>query len=120
MPITLTISLVAVFICVAMASGLAVSRVLSFSTTGRKRLRDMATVAPSTLLREDTLVEAPNPASAPAVAGLAEVSEGDGTTPTPAGCCRLLRPERRDLFLCSEARCSLVHGGADDPPPRVR
>ena len=45
-----------------MASGLAVSRVLSFSTTGRKRLRDMTTVAPSDLLREDTLVEAPNPA----------------------------------------------------------
>src|SRR4029453_1907873 len=62
MPMTLAVSLAAVFVCVAMASGLAVSRVLSFSTTGRKRLRDMATGAPSDLLREDTLVEVPNPA----------------------------------------------------------
>ena len=62
MPITLTVSLVAVFLCVAMASGLVASRVLSFSTTGRKRLRDMTTAAPSDLLREDTLVDAPNPA----------------------------------------------------------
>jgi tight adherence protein C len=59
---TLAVSLAAVFVCVAMASGLAVSRVLSFSTSGRKRLRDMATVASSDLIREDTLVEAPNPA----------------------------------------------------------
>ena len=62
MPLTLTVSLAAVFVCVAMASGLAVSRMLAFSTTGRKRLRDMATVAPSDLLRADTLVEVPNPA----------------------------------------------------------
>ena len=61
MPITLTVSLVAVFICVAAASGLAVSRALS-STTGRKRLRELATAVPSNLLREDTLIEAPNPA----------------------------------------------------------
>jgi tight adherence protein C len=62
MPITLTISLIAVFIGVAATSGLAVSRVLGSGTTGRKRLRDMAAVAPSNLIREDTLIEAPNPA----------------------------------------------------------
>lgn len=62
MPITLTVSLVAVFICVAAASGLAVSRALSLSTTGRKRLRELATPAPSNLLREDSLIETPNPA----------------------------------------------------------
>ena len=62
MPITLTVSLAAVFVCVAMAAGLAASRVLSFSTSGRKRLQNMATVPQSELLREDTLVEAPNPA----------------------------------------------------------
>jgi tight adherence protein C len=58
---TFAISLAAVFVCVAMASGLAVSRMLSSSTTGRKRLRDMTAVAPSNLLREDTLVEGHNP-----------------------------------------------------------
>ena len=62
MPMTLALSLVAVFVCVAMASGLAVSRALSFSTTGRNRLRDMTTTAPSSLLREGTLIEGPNPA----------------------------------------------------------
>jgi len=62
MPMTLAVSLVAVFVCVAVASGRAVSRVLSFSTTGRKRLRDMATVTSTGLLREDTLVEVPSPA----------------------------------------------------------
>jgi tight adherence protein C len=62
MPTPLTLSLAAVFIGVAMASGLAASRMLSFSTSGRKRLRDMATVAPSDLLREETLVDVPDPA----------------------------------------------------------
>ena len=62
MPMMLAVSLAAVFVCVAMASGLAVSRMLSFSTTGRKRLREMTTASPSELLREDTLVEVPNPA----------------------------------------------------------
>ena len=62
MPTTLTLSLAAVFIGVAVASGLAASRMLSFSTSGRKRLRDMATVAPSDLLREETLVDVPDPA----------------------------------------------------------
>src|SRR5678816_1563283 len=62
MSMTLAVSLVAVFVGVAVASGLAVSRALSFSTTGRKRLREMTTAAPSDLLREDALVEAPNPA----------------------------------------------------------
>src|SRR5580765_2224873 len=62
MPMTLALSLAAVFVCVALASGLAISRMLSFSTTGRKRLRDMTTVASSDLVRQDTLVEVPNPA----------------------------------------------------------
>ena len=62
MSLSLTVSLVAVFVCVAMASGLAVSRVLSFSTTGRRRLREMTTTVPSDLFREDTLVETPDPA----------------------------------------------------------
>jgi hypothetical protein len=62
MPSTLTLSIAAVFIGVAMASGLTASRMLSFSTSGRKRLRDMATVAPSDLLRDGTLVELPDPA----------------------------------------------------------
>src|SRR5688572_19263945 len=62
MSMTLTVSLVAVFVCVAMASGLAVSRALSFSAAGRKRLREMTTAAPSDLLRHDTLIETPNPA----------------------------------------------------------
>ena len=59
---TLTISLAAVFICVAMASGLAASRVLSWSAPERKRLRDMTSEAPSDLLRDATLVDTPNPA----------------------------------------------------------
>ena len=62
MSMMLAVSLAAVFVCVAMASGLAVSRLLSFRTTGRKRLREMTTAAPSDLLREDTLVEVPDPA----------------------------------------------------------
>lgn len=62
MSMTLVVSLVAVFVCVAMASGLAVSRALSFSAAGRKRLREMTTAAPSDLLRDDTLIETPNPA----------------------------------------------------------
>ena len=62
MSLSLTVSLVAVFVCVAMASGLAVSRVLSFSTAGRRRLREMTTTVPSDLFRDDTLVETPDPA----------------------------------------------------------
>lgn len=62
MPMMLALSLAAVFVCVALASGLAVSRVLSFSTTGRQRLKDMTAVVSSDLLREETLVEVPNPA----------------------------------------------------------
>jgi hypothetical protein len=58
---SLAVSLAAVFVCVAMASGLAVSRALS-PATGRKRLRDMAVIASSDLVRDDTLVETPNPA----------------------------------------------------------
>ena len=62
MPITLAVSIAAVFVCVAMASALALSRVLSFSTTGRTRVRKMAPMTPSVVLRGDTLVEVPNPA----------------------------------------------------------
>jgi tight adherence protein C len=62
MPMMLVVSLAAVFVGVALASGLAVSRALSFSTTGRKRLRDMTAAAPSDLLRDDSLVETPDPA----------------------------------------------------------
>lgn len=62
MSMTLTVSLVTVFVCVAMASGLAVSRMLSFSTSGRKRLRDMTSAAPSGLFRDDSLIETPDPA----------------------------------------------------------
>jgi tight adherence protein C len=61
MSMTLTVSLVAVFACVAMASGLAMSRAMAFSTAGRKRLREMTSAAPSDLLRDDSLIETPDP-----------------------------------------------------------
>ena len=63
MPDTLTITLAAVFICVATAAGWAVSSLLAWSAPERKRLRELTPVAATGLLREDTpLVEAPNPA----------------------------------------------------------
>jgi tight adherence protein C len=63
MPLTLTISLAAVFICVATAAGWTASAVLAWSSPERKRLRSMTPTAASELVREDTqLVETPNPA----------------------------------------------------------
>src|SRR5262245_44868096 len=63
MPVTLTISLAAVFICVASASALAVSRALAWSAPERRRLRDMAPAPSTGVVREGTqLVDTPNPA----------------------------------------------------------
>jgi tight adherence protein C len=63
MPVTLAISLAAVFICVATASAWVASSVLAWSAPERKRLRDMMPAASTGLVREDTaLVETPNPA----------------------------------------------------------
>ena len=116
---TLAVSLAAVFVCVAMASGLAVSRALSFSTTGRKRLRDMTTVAPSDLLREDTLVEAPNPA-------LRRLSLALPKSPKEMGRLRrrLAAAGYYDLsaaiyFSAVKFACSRGDGRAGDPPLRV-
>jgi tight adherence protein C len=58
----LVISLVAVFIGIALVSGLAVSGLLSWANPERRRLRNLAS-APTGVLREGTeLVEMPNPA----------------------------------------------------------
>jgi tight adherence protein C len=63
MPLSLTISLAAVFICVATASGWVLSAVLAWSAPERRRLRDTIPAASTGLVREDTqLVETPNPA----------------------------------------------------------
>jgi tight adherence protein C len=63
MPTTLIVSLAAVFVCVATASGLAVARVLAWSAPERRRLRDLSPAAVTGLVREETsLVETPNPA----------------------------------------------------------
>jgi tight adherence protein C len=61
MSITLVCSLVAVFICVALVSQLALSQLLSWSAPERKRLRDLAPASTGVLL-DDTLVETPIPA----------------------------------------------------------
>jgi len=63
MPMTLTISLAAVFVCVATASGWMAATLLAWSAPERKRLRSLTPTGPSELVREDTsLVETPNPA----------------------------------------------------------
>ena len=63
MPVTLIVSLVALFVGVAIASGLVFSRALAWAAPERKRLRDMAPASANGLLRSDTqLVETPDPA----------------------------------------------------------
>jgi len=63
MPMTLTISLAAVFVCVATASGWMAAQLLAWSAPERKRLRSLTPTGPSELVREDmSLVETPNPA----------------------------------------------------------
>jgi len=59
----LLISLVAIFICIALASGLAASRVISWAGPERKRLRNLAAPSRTGVVREEmTLVETPIPA----------------------------------------------------------
>jgi tight adherence protein C len=61
MPTTLIVSLVAVFVCVALVSGLAISRSLSWATLERKRLRNFEP-AGARVIREDVpLQETPIP-----------------------------------------------------------
>ena len=62
MSITLAISLVAVFICVALFSQLVLSQVLSWNAPERKRLRDLEPAATGVLLDDAQLVDAPIPA----------------------------------------------------------
>jgi tight adherence protein C len=63
MPITLTVSLAAVFICVALVSGLTASRAIAWSAPERKRLRDIAPGATTGVVLQDTqLVETADPA----------------------------------------------------------
>src|SRR5439155_7507005 len=62
MSITVALSLVAVFICVALVTQLALSQLLSWTAPERKRLRDLE-VASTGVLRDDVqLVETPIPA----------------------------------------------------------
>src|SRR5262249_51573790 len=63
MPVILTISLAAVFICVASASALAVSGALAWFAPERRRLRDLAPAPSTAVIREGVqLVETSNPA----------------------------------------------------------
>jgi tight adherence protein C len=62
MPIALALSLVAVFICVALVSGLAVSRALAWRAPERQRLRDVAPQATGVLRSDGQLTETPIPA----------------------------------------------------------
>jgi tight adherence protein C len=62
MSITLAISLVAVFICVALVSQFVLSQLLSWNAPERKRLRDLEPASTGVLLDDAQLVEAPIPA----------------------------------------------------------
>jgi tight adherence protein C len=62
MSITLAITLVGVFICVALLSQLVLSQVLSWSAPERKRLRDLESASTGVVLNDAQLVDAPIPA----------------------------------------------------------
>jgi tight adherence protein C len=62
MSITLAVSLVAVFVCVALFSQLVLSQVLSWSAPERKRLRDLEPAATGVVLNDAQLVDTPIPA----------------------------------------------------------
>jgi tight adherence protein C len=62
MSITLAISLVALFICVALVSQLGLSQLLSWAAPERKRLRDLEPAATGVIRDETQLVDAPIPA----------------------------------------------------------
>jgi tight adherence protein C len=62
MSLALMLSIIGVFACVALVSGLAATRILERSTPEQKRLRSMATVQSPTLVLEPTqLTEIPDP-----------------------------------------------------------
>jgi len=60
MPSPLIISLVAVFLGIALASGLVVARVLAWATPERRRLRDLASARPGVLRENLQLIETPD------------------------------------------------------------
>jgi tight adherence protein C len=62
MSITLAITLVAIFICVALVSQLVISQVLSWTAPERKRLRDLEADGTGVLRDEAQLVDTPIPA----------------------------------------------------------
>jgi tight adherence protein C len=62
MSITLSISLVAIFICVAVVAQFGILHLLSWSTPERKRLRDLEPGSSAVLLDDMQLVETPIPA----------------------------------------------------------
>src|SRR5438552_12894871 len=78
MSIVLAVSLVAIFICVALVSQLALSQLLSWTTPERKRLRDLEPDSTG-VLRDDTqLVEAP-------ITGLRQLSRAMPKSPKELG-----------------------------------
>jgi tight adherence protein C len=57
MPVFMTLSLVAVFVCIAVVVGFATSRVLEWATPERRRIRDLAPAAAGVVRDESSLVE---------------------------------------------------------------
>src|SRR5437773_4409451 len=62
MTATLIVSLISVFASVALASGLAISRALSWATPERKRLRELAPAGTGVVREDLQLVDTPIPA----------------------------------------------------------
>jgi hypothetical protein len=56
---TLALALLALFVCIAVTSGLAVARVLAWSAPERKRLRDLETPKTGLVREETSLTDAP-------------------------------------------------------------
>jgi tight adherence protein C len=61
MTLALMLSVIGAFACVALISGLAVTRILERSTPGHRRLRSVGAAAPSLVLEPTQLTEVPDP-----------------------------------------------------------